>query len=98
MPHRIDSDDMAINEVRALRLVLACLRADEDGEDGLDAASQAIDAVWDEITCGGCVEHVAEILASKVAALMVTTTDPAGSAREVEARIASLLDFASGEK
>ena len=88
---------MAINEVRALRIVLACL-ADEDGEAGLDAASQAIDAVWDEITCGGCVEQVAEILASKVAALMVTTTDPAGSARAVEARIAGLLDFASGEK
>jgi hypothetical protein len=102
----MDARLMAVNEARALRLVLASLRADEnsrvrgvvrDGDD-IEAATQAMRTVFDEIGCDHCLEYVAEVLAAKLAEDMACADGSVEAARKVEKRIAFLLDFAGRDE
>jgi hypothetical protein len=88
--HPMTAAQSATNEARALRLVLACLRAHED-----EGAAQFTQAVWNEIDCSGCVMNIAEILASRLADLVIEADTEKRAPRVVEARIAYLLDFAA---
>jgi hypothetical protein len=98
----MDARLMAVNEARALRLVLASLRADENGRvrgivrdgDDIEAATRAMRMVFDEIDCDHCLEYVAEVLAAKLAGDMACADGPFEAARKVAKRIAFLLDFA----
>lgn len=92
--HVMTTGVMAGNEARALRLVLACVRGETNPEEAIQVAR----AVWDELECEGCVQHVAEILARMVADQMMDRRHgEKKAARQLEKRIASLLDFWKGK-
>ena len=88
---RITNGEIAKHEARAMRLILASLRADEDA----DTATQMSYTVLNEIDCAECFEYVVGVLATIAAEEMAITYGPKKAARDLEKRIAGLLDFAA---
>jgi hypothetical protein len=82
----------AINESRALRLVLTSLRAEEDVDAALDIYRTVLDEVEDRLT----LEFVTSLLAAMLAEELEIRLDGAEkAAADCERRIAHLLDFAA---